>query len=118
MRPVASLLLAVAVVIAFAASANAPSAGSMSSRVSASVVVTTIAHNEPDGTSTLDVAVFWRGTPGWFTAGDPGRQSVGGTSTSLLNGRPGLQNQFIRVGGLTLEMQFDPGTGRVRIQDQ
>jgi hypothetical protein len=87
-------------------------------RVSASVVVTTIWHNEADGTSTLDVAVFWRGTPGWSTAGDPGGQSGGGTSTGLPDGRPGPQTNFIGVGGLRLEVQFDPGTGRVRIQDQ
>jgi hypothetical protein len=87
-------------------------------RVSASVVVTTIAHNETDGTFTLDVAVFWRGTPGWFTAGDPGGQSGGATSTGLPDGRPGPETHFIGVGGLRLEVQFDPGTGRVRIQDQ
>jgi len=87
-------------------------------RVSASVVVTTIWHNEADGTSTLDVAVFWRGTPGWFTAGDPREQSGGGTSTGLTDGRPGPMTEFISVGGLRLEMQFEPGTGRVRIQDQ
>jgi len=87
---------------------------SASVRVSASVVVTTISHNEADGTSTLDVAVFWRGTPGWFTAGDPG----GGTSTGLPDGRPGPMTEFINVGSLRLEVQFDPGTGGVRIQDQ
>lgn len=87
-------------------------------RVSASVVVTTIWHNEAGGASTLDVAVFWRGTPGWFTAGDPGGQSDGATSTSLPDGRPGPQTHVISVGGLRLEMQFDPGAGSVRIQDQ
>jgi hypothetical protein len=87
-------------------------------RVSASVVVTTIGHNDSDGTSTLDVAVFWRGTPGWFTAGDPGAQSGGATSAGLPNGRPGPQTHFVGVGGLSLQVQFDPGTGRVRIQDQ
>ena len=73
MRRVMWLLLAVAAVFGCGAAARAQSAGTMSSgtiRVSASVVVTTIGHNDADGTSTLDVAVFWRGTPGWFTAGD------------------------------------------------
>jgi hypothetical protein len=121
MRRVMWRLLAVAAVFGCGAAARAQSARTMSSgtiRVSASVVVTTIAHNEADGTSTLDVAVFWRGTPGWFTAGDPGGQSGGATSTGLLDGRPGPETHFIGVGGLRLEMQFDPETGRVRIQDQ
>jgi hypothetical protein len=87
-------------------------------RVSASVVVTTIWHTEADGTSTLDVAVFWRGTPGWFTAGDPGGQSGGGTSTGRPDGRRGPETHFIGITGLRLEVQFDPETGRVRIQDQ
>jgi len=90
----------------------------MSIRVSASVVAETIAHNDADGTATLDVAVFWRGTPGWFTAGDPGSQSAGGTSTGLPDGRPGSQTLFIGVGDRRLEVQFDPETGRVRIQGQ
>jgi hypothetical protein len=121
MRRVIWLVLAVAAVLGCVAAAHAQSAGAMSSgtiRISASVVVTTIAHNEADGTSTLDVAVFWRGTPGWFTAGDPGGQSGGGTSTGLPDGRPGPETHSIGVGGLRLQVQFDPGTGRVRIQDQ
>jgi hypothetical protein len=118
MRPGMWLLLAVAAVFGCGAAARAQSAGTMSIRASASVVVTTIAHNESDGTPTLDVAVFWRGTPGWFTAGDPGGQSGGGTSTGLPDGRPGPETLFIGVGGLRLEVQFDPGTGRVQIQDQ
>ena len=120
MQRVMWLLLAVAAVFGCGAAARAQSAGTMSSdiRVSASVVVTTIWHNEADGTSTLDVAVFWRGTPGWFTAGDAGGQSSGGTSTGLLDGRPRPVTQFIGVGDRRLEVQFDPGTGRVRIQDQ
>jgi len=120
MRPVL-WLFAVAPIFGCGAAAHAQSAGNMSSgtiRVSASVVVTTIAHNETDGTSTLDVAVFWRGTPGWFTAGDAGAQSGGGMSAGLPDGRPGLETHFIGIGGLRLEVQFDPGTGRVRIQDQ
>lgn len=112
------LLLAVAAAIGGGAPARAQSVGSMSLRVSASVVVTTIAHNEADGTSILDVAVFWRGTPGWFTAGDPGGQSGGWTSTGLPDGRPGPEIHFIGVDGLRLEVQFDPATDRVRIQDQ
>jgi hypothetical protein len=114
-------LLAFAAVFGGGVAARAQSAGTMSSgtiRVSASVVVTTIGHNEADGTSTLDVAVFWRGTPGWFTAGDLGAQSGGATSTGLPNGRPGPQTHFVGVGGLRLQVQFDPGTGGVRIQDQ
>jgi len=87
-------------------------------RVSASVVVTTIWHNEADGTSTLDLAVFWRGAPRWSTAGDPGRQSGGGTSIGPTDGRPGPLTHFIGVDGLRLEVQLDPGTGSVRIQDQ
>jgi hypothetical protein len=118
MRRVMWLLLALAPVFGCGAAARAQSAGAMSIRVSASVLVTTIAHNEADGTSTLDVAVFWRGTPGWYTAGDSGRQSGGGTSTGLADGRPGSATLFIGVGDLRLEVQFDPGTGRVRIQDQ
>lgn len=58
MRRVMWLLLAIAVVFDCGAAARAQSAGTMSSgtiRVSASVVVTTIGHNEADGTSTLDV---------------------------------------------------------------
>ena len=66
----------------------------------------------------LDVAVFWRGTPGWFTAGDPGRQFGGGTSIGLPDGSPGPQTHVIGVDGLRLEMQFDPRTGLVRILDQ
>ena len=115
------LLLAVAAGYGCGASVRAQSAGSMSSgsiRASSSVVVTTIAHKEADGTSTLDVAVFWRGAPGWFTAADPGGLSAGGTSTGLPDGRPGPVTDFIGVGGLRLEVQFDPATGRVRIQDQ
>jgi hypothetical protein len=115
------LLLAVAAVFGCDASARAQSARTMSSgtiRVSASVVVTTIAHSEADGTSTLDVAVFWRGTPGWFTAGEPSGQSGGGSSIGLSDGRPGLETHFIAVDGLRLEVQFDPGTGSVQIQDQ
>ena len=121
MRRVMGLLLAVAAAFSCGAAARAQSAGTMSSgtiRVSASVVVTTIWHNEANGTSNLAVAVFWRGTPGWFTAGDPGGQSGGGTSTGLPDGRPGPETHFIGVGDLRLEVQFDPGTGRVRIQDQ
>ena len=121
MRRVMWLLLAVAALFGCGAAARAQSAGTMSSgtiRVSASVVVTTIGHNEADGTSTLDVAVFWRGTPGWSTAGEPGGLSGGGTSTGLPDGRPGPLTHFIGVGGLRLEVQFDPGTGGVRIQDQ
>ena len=114
------LLLAVAAVFGCGAAARAQSAGTSSGtiRVSASVVITTIGHNEADGTSTLDVAVLWRGTPGWFTAGDPGGQSGGGTSTGLPDGRPGPETHFIGVGRLRLEVQFDPATGGVRIQDQ
>jgi hypothetical protein len=114
------LPLAVAAVFGCGAAARTQSAATMSSgttRVSASVVVTTISHREADGTSSLDVAVFWRGTPGWFTVGDPVR-SGGATSTGLSGGPPGQETHFIDVGPLRLEMQFDPGTGRVRIQDQ
>jgi len=121
MQRVMWLLLAVAAIFGCGAAARAQSAGSLSSgsiRVSASVVVTTIWHNEVDGTSTLDVAVFWRGTPGWFTAGDPGGQSGGWRSTVLPDGRPGPETHFIGVGGLRLEVEFDPGTGRLRVQDQ
>jgi hypothetical protein len=116
-----SLVLAVAAAAGCVAPARAQSAGTTSSgtiRVSASVVVTTMWHTEADGTSTLDVAVFWRGTPGWFTAADPGELSGGGTGTGLPDGRGGPVTEFIRVGGLRLEAQFDPATGRVRIQDQ
>jgi hypothetical protein len=75
-----SLVLAVAAVSGCVAPARAQSAGTMLSgtiRVSASVVVTTMWHTEADGTSTLDLAVFWRGTPGWYTAADPGELSGG-----------------------------------------
>jgi hypothetical protein len=114
------LLAAVVAVFLCGAAARAQSAGTISNdtRVSASVVVTTIGHNEADGTSTLDVAVFWRGTPGWFTAGDLGGQSAGATSTGLSDGRRGPKTHSIGVGDLSLTVQFDPGTGRVRIQDQ
>ena len=112
MGGVGGVLLAVAAVFGCATEARAQSG---TFRVSASVVATTIWHNEADGTSILDVAVFWRGTPGWFTAGNPGAQSGGGTSTGPLDGRPGPQTHFIGVGGLRLEVQFDPGTGRVGI---
>ena len=121
MRRVMWPLIALAVLFACGAAARAQPAGTMSSgtlRVSASVVVTTIWHNEADGTSTLDVAVFWRGSPGWLTAGDPGGLSDGASSTSLPDGRPGPQTYFIGVGDLRLEMEFDPETDRVRIQDQ
>jgi hypothetical protein len=121
MRRVVWLLLAVAAVFGCGAAARAQSAGTMSSgtlRVSASVVVTTIWHNEADGTSTLDVAVFWRGSPGWSTAAEPGGLSDGASSTGLPDGRPGPQTYFIGVGDLRLEMEFDPGTGHVRIQQQ
>jgi hypothetical protein len=112
---VGGVLLAVAAVFGCAAEARAQSG---TFRVSASVVAATIWHNEADGTSILDVAVFWRGTPGWFTAGDPGGLSGGGTSTGLLDGRPGPQTHFIGVASLRLEVQFDPATGEVRIQGQ
>ena len=115
------LVLAGAAAFGCGAAPRAQTAGAMSSgtiRISASVVVTTFWHNEADGTSMLDLAVFWRGTPGWSTAGDPGGQSGGGTSTGLPDGRPGPETHFIGVGDLRLEVQFDPGTGRVRIQDQ
>jgi len=118
MRRVMRLLLAAAAVLGCGAITRAQSAGSATIRVSASVVVTTIGHAEADGTSTLDVAVFWRGTPGWFTAGDSRELTSGGASTGLANGRPGPSTQFIGVGRLRLEVQFDPETGRVRIQGQ
>ena len=108
-------LLVVAAVFGSAAAARAQSG---TFRVSASVVATTIWHNDADGASILDVAVFWRGTPGWFTASDPGGLSGGATSTGMADGRPGPQTQFIGVGNLRLEVQFDPGTSRVRILDQ
>jgi hypothetical protein len=69
MRRIIWLLVAVAAVFGCGAAGYSQSAGPMSSgtiRVSAYVVVTTMAHKEGDGTSTLDVAVFWRGTRGWF----------------------------------------------------
>jgi hypothetical protein len=44
--------------------------------------------------------------------------SGGGTSTGLPDGRRGLETHFIGVGALKLEVQFDPGTRGVRIQDQ
>ena len=47
-------------------------------RVSASVAVTTIAHNDADGTSTLDVAVFWRGTPDGTQPASPAGCLAGG----------------------------------------
>jgi hypothetical protein len=112
------LLLAAAAVFGCADAARAQAGGSATLRVSASVVVTTIGHTEADGSSTLDVAVFWRGTPGWSTAGDPHELSGGGTSTGLADGRPGPSTHFIAVGRLRLEVQFDPETGRVRIQGQ
>jgi hypothetical protein len=112
------LPLALAAAFGCDAEARAQSVGSTSIRASASVVVTTLAHREADGSSTLDLAVFWRGTPGWFTAGDPGGQSGGGTSTAFPDGRRGPETVLIGVGGLRLEVQFDPGTGRVQIQDQ
>jgi hypothetical protein len=115
------LLLSVAAVFDSGAAVRGQAAGPMSSstlRVSASVVATTIWHTQPDGTSTLDVTVFWRGTPGWSTAADPGALSNGGTSAGLGDGRPATATHYIGVGDLRLEVQFDPVTGRVRIQDQ
>jgi hypothetical protein len=114
-------LIAVAAVSSFGTAGRAQFAGSMSSgtlRVSASVVVTTIAHDEADGTSNLAVAVFWRGSPGWFTAADSAELSDGASGTGLPDGRPGPQTYFIGVGRLRLAMQFDPETGRVRINGQ
>jgi hypothetical protein len=87
-------------------------------QISASVVVTTIGQNEADGTSTLHAAVFWRGMPGWFSASDPGARTVGGTSTGLPDGLRGPATLFIKVGDLRLEIQIDPGAGRLRIQSQ
>lgn len=121
LRPVIWIPLIVAAIFGCCSSApRAQSTGTISSdtRVSASVVVTTIGHNEADRTSILDVAVFWRGSPGWFTAGDPSQQGAGTTSAGLSDGRRGPETHSIGVGGLRLEVQFDPGTGQVRIQNQ
>jgi hypothetical protein len=115
------LLVSVVVFAGCGAAAGRQAPGIMSRatlRVSASVVVTTITHNEADGSSSLDVAVFWRGTPGWFTAAESRELSAGGTGTGPPDGRPGPVAEFIGVGGLRLEVQYDPRTGRVRIQDQ
>jgi len=119
-RNIGVILLAATAMFGCGTAARVQFAGTTSNdiRVSASVVVTTISHNEADGTSTLDVAVFWRGSPGWFTAGDQGAQSAGAASTGLSDGRPGPQTHFIGVGPVRLEVQFDPGTGLVQIQDQ
>src|SRR5688500_12583693 len=107
MPQVMRLLLAASAVLGCYSAARAQSDGPLSSgtmRVSASVVMTTLGHKDADGTATLDVAVFWRGTPGWFTAGDPGGQSGGGRSTRLPDGRRGPETHFIGVGGLRLEV--------------
>jgi hypothetical protein len=85
---------------------------------SASVLLTFFMHNEPDGTSMLDLAVLWRGSPGWFTAGSPGGRSGGGSSTALPDGRSGPEMHFIAVDALRLEARFDPVTRRAQIQDQ
>jgi hypothetical protein len=114
-------LLTVAAVVCCGAAARGQSAGTISSgttRVSASVTVTTFSHHEADGTATLDAAVFWRGTPGWFTAAEPGELSDGATSAGLTDGRPSPATHVIGVGSLRLEVRFDPVTGGVRIQDR
>jgi hypothetical protein len=93
-------------------------ASSGTSHVTASVVITWIADRDPAGVPLLDLAVLWRGAPGWFTAGDPNAQSGGGTSSGLPDGRRGPESHFIAVSGLRLEMKFDPSTSRAQIQDE
>jgi hypothetical protein len=115
MRSGLPLVMALAAIVWCTAPARAQSAGSGTTQVSASVVVTTIVHSEADGTPTLDIAVFWRGTPGWFTAGDPRAHSAGATSIGLSEGQRGPETHFISVGGRRLDVQFDPAEGRARI---
>jgi hypothetical protein len=92
-------------------------ASSGTSLLSASVLVTWMTHNEGVDASVLDLAVFWRGTPGWFTAGDPRGRSGGGSSMVLPDGRSGPQTHFIGVGSLRLEVTFDPASRSAQVQD-
>jgi hypothetical protein len=87
-------------------------------RVSPAVVATWMTHTEPSGMSVLDLAVFWRGTPGWFMAGGPSRSAGGSGSAFGPDGRPGVERQFIVAGDLRLDVRFDPMTRQVQIQNQ
>jgi hypothetical protein len=86
--------------------------------LSASVLVTWMVHSEADGASVLDVAVFWRGAPGWFTVGDPNSRSGGGSSSGLPDGRRGPETHFIAVGSLKLEVTFDPAARSAKVQGE
>ena len=93
--------------------------------VSPAVVVTFIAHYEADtpgqhlssssqppaGPVTLDLLVFWRGSPAWFTKGDHSTGSGGGDDKGHVNER-------VELGGLVLEVSLDKQKGVARVAGQ
>jgi hypothetical protein len=89
--------------------------GSQGSRVvSPAVVATWIARGQPDGTSRLELLVFWRGTPGWFLRGDSSGSS-GSASGGSADDR-GAVVERLSFGGIRLDLEYDRSKRGVRIQ--
>lgn len=93
--------------------------------VSPAVVVTFIAHYEADppgqhlpppspphaGPVTLDLLVFWRGSPGWFVKDGPRAESGGGDDKGHVNVR-------VEMGGFVLEVNLDKENRVARVAGQ
>lgn len=81
-------VLALAVVVAVATGgllrAQGQTTGGTNRTLSPAVVASWQAHENGDGTGTVDLLVLWRGSPGWFTRGKDasgGGGSRGGFAT-------------------------------------
>jgi hypothetical protein len=64
-------------------------------------------HSDAPGSSTLDLLVLWRGSPGWFLRDGPRGSSGGGSST-------GRSSLTVKYGGFFLQVLFD---GRARLAE-
>jgi hypothetical protein len=93
---------------------------STSGPVSPSVIATAMCVTTERGVGTLELLVLWRGSPGWFWR-DQGKGGSGSSSSGGGIGGPGapmMRTEWISQGGVTLNLRFDPTSGRLWILDQ
>ena len=87
--------------------------GSSGSRpYSAGVIITTMTNRDPQGVSTLDLLVLWRGTAGWYTKNSGAGHRGGGGGG--FNGR----SERLQYAGIDLNIYLARDPRALQIQDK
>jgi hypothetical protein len=85
-----------------------PHSGATNRIISPVAVVSSIVRDDGGGGALLDLAVLWRGAPGWFAQGGAHSESGGGSGSSV--------HSDIRYGDVKLTLNFNAETRVAGIQ--